>query len=256
MSPYYFDNGVSVKGETELKVYTRRKKAQTEEHLQQGDHHVQNSGAPIQESNSDPVPEIGISSSSPPFELVNDSKIPIAIFKGVRSCTKHPLSNFVLYHVLSFSFHSFVISLSSITILHSVFEVITQPQWRVAVEEEMNALEKNNTWVLTDLPRGKTVVGCRWVYTVKYNANGSIERYKARLVAKGYTQTFDVDYQETFAPVAKMNSVRVLISLAVNQGWSLLQFDVINEFLHRELEEVYMDIPVLKFKMFKGRCVN
>lgn len=102
--------------------------------------------------------------------------------------------------------------------------------------------------MLTNLPRGMTTVGCRWVYTVKYNADGFIERYKARLVTKGYTQTFCIDYQETFAPVAKMNSVRVLISLAVNEGWLLLQFNVKNAFLHGELEEVYMDIP-LGFKI-------
>lgn len=68
-----------------------------------------------------------------------------------------------------------------------------------------------------------------------------METYKARLIAKGYTQSYGIDYQETFAPVAKMNSVRVLISLAANQGWPLLQFDVKNAFLHEDLEEVYMD---------------
>lgn len=71
--------------------------------------------------------------------------------------------------------------------------------------EEMKALRKNGTWELTELPTGKRPVGCKWVYTVKHKADGSIERYKARLVAKGFTQTYGIDYQETFAPVAKMN---------------------------------------------------
>ncbi|KAK0581627.1 hypothetical protein LWI29_016112 [Acer saccharum] len=112
------------------------------------------------------------------------------------------------------------------------------------MDEEMKALQKNYTWEIVDLPKGKKAVGCRWVYTVKHKAGGSIEKYKARLVAKGYTQTYGVDYQETFAPVAKLNTVRVLLSLAANQEWPLKQLDVKNAFLHGELsEEVYMDLP-------------
>lgn len=100
----------------------------------------------------------------------------------------------------------------------------------------MQALERNKTWELIDLLEGKKLVGCKWVFTVKYQSDGSVERYKARLVAKGYTQSYNIDYQETFAPVTKMNSVRVLISLVTNQGWPLLQFDVKNALLHGDLE--------------------
>ncbi|XP_070668963.1 uncharacterized mitochondrial protein AtMg00810-like [Malus domestica] len=111
---------------------------------------------------------------------------------------------------------------------------------------KMEALEKNYTWDLVPLPNGKKAVGCRWVFTIKHKANGSIDRYKARLVAKGYTQTYGVDYQETFAPVVKLNIVRVLLSLAANHDWPLLQFDVKKAFLHGDLkEEVYMDLSLM-----------
>ena len=90
------------------------------------------------------------------------------------------------------------------------------PDWKLAVQEEMNALQNNSTWEIFDLPKEKKIVGCKWVFTIKYKADGSVERYKTRLVAKGFTQTYGIDYQETFAPVAKVNSIRVLLSLAVH----------------------------------------
>jgi Reverse transcriptase (RNA-dependent DNA polymerase) len=97
---------------------------------------------------------------------------------------------------------------------------------------------------LIKLPSGKKSVGCCWIYKIKYKSDGSVERYKAMLVVKGYTQTYDIDYKKIFAPIAKMNTVLILMSVATNCDWLLFQMDVKNTFLYGDLaEEVYMDLP-------------
>jgi Reverse transcriptase (RNA-dependent DNA polymerase) len=123
-------------------------------------------------------------------------------------------------------------------------EAMQDTKWRKTMFEEMRALVKNDTWDMVPRPSDKNTVGCKWVYTTKHNPERNVERFKARLVTKGYTQTYGVDYQETFAPVTKMNIVRTLISCAVNFGWDLFQLDVKNIFLHGDLKEevVYMEI--------------
>ena len=113
------------------------------------------------------------------------------------------------------------------------------------VLEERGALERNHTWEVVELPRRKTIVGCKWVFIVKFNADVRVNRYKARLVTKGFTQTFGIDYNETFAPIAKLNSIKDLLSVAANLNWPLQQLDVKNAFLNGDLhEEVYMDPPL------------
>ncbi|CAN6917953.1 unnamed protein product [Brassica oleracea] len=117
-------------------------------------------------------------------------------------------------------------------------------EWRKSVDDEMRAMEKNNTWYETELPKGKKAVTSRLIHTIKYLANGKPERKKTRLVARGYTQVYGEDYLDTFAPVAKLHTIRILLSLAVNLEWDLWQMDVKNAFLQGELEdEVYMKPP-------------
>ena len=138
---------------------------------------------------------------------------PIATRKGVRTCTKHPISQYVSYNNLSPSFRAFTTSITDDETPKSIQEALGIPRWKEAVLEEMRALQKNETWELTTLPRGKHLVSSKWIFTVKYGADGSIDRFKARLVARGFTQTYGLDYEETFAPVATLNTVRVLLSL-------------------------------------------
>ncbi|RVW88050.1 Retrovirus-related Pol polyprotein from transposon RE2 [Vitis vinifera] len=110
--------------------------------------------------------------------------------------------------------------------------------------DEMAALHSNGTWDLVVLPSGKSTVGCRWVYAVKVGPDGQVDRLKARLVAKGYTQVYGSDYGDTFSPVAKIASVRLLLSMAAMCSWPLYQLDIKNAFLHGDLaEEVYMEQP-------------
>ena len=175
---------------------------------------------------------------------ISNLDIPIALRKGVRSCTEHPIAKQVSYHRLSKSHNAFTTKISHLFIPKTIPEALKNPDWKSAVLEEMNALRNDRTWKLVDLPREKKIVGCKWVFTIKCRANGSVERYKARLVAKGHTQTHEIDYQETFAPVAKINSIRILLSLAANYDWPLHQLDVKKVFLNGDLEEeVFMGLP-------------
>jgi hypothetical protein len=112
------------------------------------------------------------------------------------------------------------------------------------MKKEFDALLKTCTWDLVDLPVGKFAIGCKWVYKIKTQFDGTVDRYKARLVAKGFTQEYGIDYEETFASVARLFFVRILITVSASQYWPLFQMDVKNVFLNGELtEEVYMQLP-------------
>lgn len=123
-------------------------------------------------------------------------------------------------------------------------EAAQHSNWLQAMNEELDALESNGTWEITDLPTGKTAIGCKWVYTTKYDPQRNCSRYKARLVILGNRQRYGIDYDQTFAPVAKLTTVRSLLAVAAIKGWFTHQMDVKNAFLHGELEDVvYMQFP-------------
>ena len=112
------------------------------------------------------------------------------------------------------------------------------------MNEEYRSLMENDTWDVVPLPKGRKVFRCKWVYRTKYPSNGSVERHEARLVAKGFSQVEGIDYNETFAPVAKMNSIFLVLALAASHKWEVHQMDVKSTFLHEYLqEEIYMEQP-------------
>eukprot|EP00253_Pinus_taeda_P036060 PITA_36060 len=134
--------------------------------------------------------------------------------------------------------------------LHSIFEPQTYSEakgiseWEQAMDAEFQSLQKNHTWTLSDLPEGKKPISCKWVYKVKYKADGTLDKYKARLVARGFSQKEGIDYEETFAPTAKMSTIRLVLALATQFKWKVHQIDVKSAFLNGDLqEEVYMTQP-------------
>ena len=126
----------------------------------------------------------------------------------------------------------------------SLQAALNDKNWSQAMATEHEALLRNKIWHLVPRPMGKNIIGCKWMYKVKQKVDGSIDRYKARLVAKGFKQQYGLDYEETFSPVVKAATIRLILSIVVSRGWSLRQLDVQNAFLHGILEEeVYMQQP-------------
>jgi len=126
----------------------------------------------------------------------------------------------------------------------NITQALRDPDWRSTMQAEFDALHNNNTWDLVSRSSAQNLVGCKWVFRIKRNPDGSTDRYKARLVAKGFHQRPGCDFTETFSPVVKPVTIRIVFTLAVRQGWSIRQLDVNNAFLQGTLkEEVFMLQP-------------
>jgi hypothetical protein len=124
-------------------------------------------------------------------------------------------------------------------------EALSNINWKNAMDSEYSALMKNKTWHLVPPQQGGNIIDYKWIYKIKRKDDGSLDRYKARLVAKGFKQRYGVDYEDTFSPVIKSTTIRIVLSVAVSRGWHLRQLDVQNPLLHGNLEEdVYMRQPL------------
>ncbi|KAK8936721.1 hypothetical protein KSP39_PZI012567 [Platanthera zijinensis] len=198
---------------------------------------------PLSPSSPPPSPPPSLSTPGPTLSTTDapdaegptDQDLPIALRKGVRTCTLHPLTAVVSYDRLTPSRRAFALAISATATPRSYQEALAITHWKMAMDEEMATLTERGTWTLVPPPFGTDVVGCRWVYVVKFAPDGTVDRYKARLVAKGFTQTYGVDYFDTFSPVARLSTIRVLLSVAVNKDWPISQLDVKNAFLYGDL---------------------
>jgi hypothetical protein len=125
--------------------------------------------------------------------------------------------------------------------LEQALESPQQEDWIKALNAEYASLTANQTWTLVKKPPGVNPIPGKWVFKIKRNATGQIERFKCRYVIQGFKQIYGVDYVETFAPVARLPAVRTLFALATAHGWELVHLDTDTAFLHGELQEqIYM----------------
>ncbi|KAG8489064.1 hypothetical protein CXB51_017032 [Gossypium anomalum] len=123
-------------------------------------------------------------------------------------------------------------------------EAVKDKRWKKAMEAELDMIHKNETWELVNRPDHQKVIGVKWVFRTKYNADGSLNKYKARLVVKGYSQQYGIDFMETFAPVARLDTIKLLFALAAQKHWKVHQLDVKSAFLNGFLrEEIFIEQP-------------
>nr|GFA17276.1 ribonuclease H-like domain-containing protein [Tanacetum cinerariifolium] len=151
---------------------------------------------------------------------------------------KYGLEKYVGYSKFNSENFCFVNQLIKTREPKTYFEASKYSYWIDAMNHKMDALLRNDTWELVDLPQGRKAIGSKWIYKIKFRSSGEIDRYKARLVAQGFRQKKGINYEETFSPVVKMVTVRCLLNIGVSMSWPVFQLDVNNAFLYGDLEEV------------------
>ena len=172
------------------------------------------------------------------FTLVSSSAPP-------HSFSNYQLAHYLSYDHLSTNHRHFSLNVSFPSKPQTQQDAVIHECWREAINLELLALEQNGTLLLIPLLTGKKAVGCKWIFKVKFQLDGSVKRHKPCLVAKGYTQTQVIDYMDTFSPMVKMTTLHVLLALAVAKVWFLHQLNINIAFLHGNLhEEVYMNVPL------------
>jgi len=166
-------------------------------------------------------------------------------YKLQLASSRHPIGKQISSQNFTPEHYAFLTAIETNNDPSSYKEASKHAKWNNAMKQELEALENNKTWTITKIPEGKKPIGCKWVYKTKFNSDGTIEKHKARLVAKGYNQVEGIDFTETFAPVSKMTTLRVILAIGVSKKWHMHQMDVQNAFLHGTLEEtIYMKIPL------------
>lgn len=133
----------------------------------------------------------------------------------------YSIGHFLTYDSLATAHKNYILNISTVYEPSFFHQAVKLEQWRKAMDAEIEAMERTSTWSIVPLPPGKHTVGCKWIYRVKYKVNGSIDRYKARLVAKGYSQQEGINFVDTISPVAKITTIKLLLSLTASFKWSL-----------------------------------
>lgn len=181
--------------------------------------------------------------SKPPAKL-NDYICHTVPTTTLQAECAYPLDQYLSSDRFSPSHCAYLHAITNTILPKHYSQAVLDEHFREDMRSEINACEENQTWTVEELPPGKKAIGCKWVFTIKYRSDGTLERHKARLVVLGNKQIEGEDYDETFAHVSKMTTVRMPLKVSAAKNWEVHQMDVHNAFIHGDLhEKVYMKLP-------------